>query len=294
MRYLTPLVDDYEMKYSKPDFLVIGAPKSGTTSLFHYLSQHYQIIPPEYKEPAFFAWHNKKGYNWYLSKFPKLNNKGKRLTFEATPMYLYNESSPSLINMYLPEVKMISILRDPVERAYSHWNFYHTSKYINETEWRISNIKDNRSFEEAVTHELNGYILSDAHAYLKIGCYKEQINRFLTYFKREQMLFLDYRDMKRNINKFLTSVCDFLNIDKDVYRNVEYNSVVHDTYIAKGEMKNSNFSSKQFEIHNANLYKKEISIELRNKLYSFFNEKNKGLNDLIGNEFEWHQKDTRD
>ena len=75
--------------YSKPDFIIIGAMKGGTTSLFHYLSNHSRIIPPEYKEPAFFAWHHNKGYDWYLSKFPEKENKKNKLTFEATPLYMY-------------------------------------------------------------------------------------------------------------------------------------------------------------------------------------------------------------
>ena len=273
--------------YSEPDFLIIGAMKGGTTSLFHYLSQHSKILVPEYKEPAFFAWHNDKGYDWYLSKFPKKEDKGDKLTFEATALYLYMEDSPSRIKKYLPNVKLIAILRNPTERAYSHWNFYHESDYVNENEYRLTNLKDTRSFEKAVQAELNGKVRSDAHTYLKNGYYYEQVKRYCSLFDKENLLILDFSELKNDISSLMSKICSFLEIENE-FGSVNYNNE-NKKYVAVAEDNNNDNKNIGFARFNTNKSKKKMSASLFNELSNHFKEKNKGLNELVDINFEWNK-----
>ena len=261
--------------------------KSGTTSLFHYLSHHSKIVPPEYKEPAFFAWHFDKGYDWYLSKFLKKEEKGDRLTFEATPLYFHLKESPERIKRYLPDIKLIVVLRNPVDRAFSHWNFFNNSNYVNETNFRKQNLKDTRTFREAVKQELSGILRSENHSYLKYGYYLEQIKYYLNYFDIDQMLFLDFDELKSDLSCFLGRICNFLSIE-DEFKDAIYNSKKEDKLIYKFSPSKRKGAKNSFSVYNFNKKPNEMSMDLYLELLSFFRERNKGLNELTNNNFKWN------
>ena len=277
----------FKIVHSKPDFLIIGAPKSGTTSLFHYLSQHSKIIPPEYKEPAFFSWHYDKGYAWYLSKFPNKLKKLNKLTFEATPLYLYFPDSPVIIKQYLPQAKFIVILRNPIERAFSHWNFYNNSEYVNETNYRINNLKDNRKFNEAINEELNGEIKSEVHAYLKTGYYLEQIQRYFAHFNSDQFLFLDFNDLEKYLPKVMMEICDFLGVENE-FQNAKYDRTSKKYIAVANDNNNLTDRKTKFSKYNVNKSEHKMSEQLYLQLTNHFKLKNEGLNEMIGINFEWN------
>ncbi len=114
---------------SQPDFLIIGSQRSGTTSLHAYLKQHPQIIPAIKKEIYFFDGGldpdedtYSKGESWYRAHFPKLKSIRKdQQVFEATPLNIFNPLAPQRIAQSIPKVKLIAILRNPTERAISHY-----------------------------------------------------------------------------------------------------------------------------------------------------------------------------
>jgi hypothetical protein len=116
-------------KRAFPSIIIIGAQKSGTSSLFYYLGQHPQIIPSYKKEVHFFDGglnpnvdNFNKGEPWYRSHFPlKRNTINNQKAFEASPLYLFNPLSPQRIYELIPEVRLIAVLRNPVERAISHY-----------------------------------------------------------------------------------------------------------------------------------------------------------------------------
>ena len=115
-----------------PDFLVIGAQKSGTTSFFHYIAQHPKIFDHKAKELHFFDLHYGRGAAWYRSQFPLLASvKKDSLVGEATPYYLCHPHAPKRIHGLVPDVKLIVLLRDPVDRAISH--YFHEVKKGRET-----------------------------------------------------------------------------------------------------------------------------------------------------------------
>jgi hypothetical protein len=112
-----------------PDFVIVGAQKAGTTSLFHYLQQHPRIAAPSSKEVHYFDYNYHRGENWYRGHFPKATEKAEReaalgeavLTFEASPYYMYHPLAIERMKADLPGCRAIAMLRDPVARTYSHY-----------------------------------------------------------------------------------------------------------------------------------------------------------------------------
>lgn len=102
-----------------PQFLVVGAMRSGTTSLYTDLVRHPQVRPPLAKELHYFSLHHDRGTDWYRRCFPVLAD-GEQ-TFEATPYYLFDPQVPARVAATLPDARFVVVLRDPVERAVSHY-----------------------------------------------------------------------------------------------------------------------------------------------------------------------------
>lgn len=182
-----------------PDFLVIGTMKGGTTSLFNYLAQHPQLQPPFRKEIKFFDIHYTQGMGWYRAHFPmRFKMQAGTLTGEATPYYIFHPAAPERIAQTLPHVRLITLLRNPIDRAYSHYN--HMLRVGRET----------LPFEEAINREperLAGEaekIIADPrystfkhlhYSYLSRGRYIEQLNQWFELFPREQMLILSSEEL---------------------------------------------------------------------------------------------------
>lgn len=178
-----------------PDFLVIGGMRCGTTSLFTYLADHPLVHPPTGKELQFFTVFYDRGERWYRGHFTDLPP-GER-TFEASPYYLFHPLAASRVAEVLPDGRFIALLRDPVERAYSH--------YKHSVERGVEKL----SFEDAIGAEqrrlapfLSGDLTSrDAHAalraysYVSRGQYAEQLERWFGCFDREQLLVLRSESM---------------------------------------------------------------------------------------------------
>ncbi|MEC4893986.1 MAG: sulfotransferase [Oscillatoria sp. PMC 1050.18] len=204
-----------------PNFLVLGAPKAGTTALYHYLNQHPEIYMSPVKEPNFFAFEGKQPYfcgprdnlAWTntssivnLEAYQALfdGRKNEKAIGEASTLYLYIPETPERIHRYIPDAKLIAILRHPVDRAFS--NYLHLRR--DRREW----IAD---FELAINEE-NKRISqhwSPAWYYLNIGLYTPQIKRYLAFFPRSQLKIYLYEDWKESPQKFLQDLFTFLEVD---------------------------------------------------------------------------------
>ncbi len=177
-----------------PDFLVIGVMKGGTTSFFNYLARHPQICPPFRKEIKFFDIHYVQGLGWYRAHFPmRFKMKSGMLTGEATPYYIFHPSAPNRISKVLPKARLITLLRNPVDRSYSHYNHM----------VRVG--REPLSFEDAIEREADriggeeAKIRADPrystyqhlhYSYLARGRYIEQLKKWFAIFPRDQMLIL--------------------------------------------------------------------------------------------------------
>jgi hypothetical protein len=200
-----------------PGFLIIGAQRAGSSSLFSYVCAHPDIAPPTHKEIHFFDNNWFRGVPWYRRHFPlALRSGSARLTGEASPYYLFHPAVPERVAATLPEVRLLAVLRDPVERAYSQYQ--HARRDGHET----------LSFEEALEREderLAGEAellardpthVSFAHrrlSYRTRGLYAEQLERWFAVFPREQLLVLRSEELFAEPDRVLASAFAFLGLE---------------------------------------------------------------------------------
>lgn len=177
-----------------PNFLIIGAPRAGTTWMAENLRSHPQIYMPKEKELHFFDRHYERGWDFYEQFFAAAD--GEPAIGEATPEYLYLPRIPRLIYKHLPHAKLIVSLRNPVDRVYSrYWNA--KAKY-----------KENRnlSFEDK---------LKKKPLFLEEGFYYDHLLRYYEYFPREQILVLLFDELRSDPISFLKKVYRFLDVRED-------------------------------------------------------------------------------
>lgn len=213
-----------------PDFLVIGAKRGGTTSLWNYLVRHPQVVPmfpavQQIKSPHYFDINYHRGEQWYRSHFPtharrraaQLRHGGATVvTGEASPYYMFHPLAAERAQHLVPRAKVIVSLRNPVDRAYSNYN-----------ERVGSGAEELATFEEALDAEprrLAGeaerivadphyYSLShDSHSYLARGRYLEHLTSWLDRFPQDQVLVLFADDLSRNPHQYFVEVCAFLGL----------------------------------------------------------------------------------
>jgi len=245
-----------------PDFLVVGAMKSGTTSLYAYLIQHPQISKPNHKEIYFFSTDlYYQGIKWYKAHFP-LKTIQNTLTFEASTDYIFVPKAVKRIHQCLPNVKIILLLRNPVDRAVSHY-FHEIQRY-----------REHLSISEALQYEkhrlpqletiLERDIKYDNYkndpfihfSYQSRGLYIEQIKRFLGYFPKNRLLIINSEKFYAQPNDVMTQIYHFLDLNPDYIvkdftpRNVTPNSIK--THIPKNVY---NYLNDYFKPYNQALYK---------------------------------------
>jgi hypothetical protein len=181
-----------------PDFLIIGAQRGGTTSLYYYLCAHPQVLAPLSKEVHFFSRHWSRGVGWYRAHFPlRASTAGPRrttrLTFEATPYYLSHPLAPARAAEVVADARLLVLLRDPVQRAWSHYR--HMVRLGLEP----------LSFEQAIEREPErlagevermrsdpGYVAVNhqRYSYLTRGAYADHLEAWLRHFSPDRLLVL--------------------------------------------------------------------------------------------------------
>jgi hypothetical protein len=205
-----------------PGFIIIGAQKAGTSSLFKYLSQHPQLIPSYKKEIHFFDGGlnplvdtYKKGERWYRAHFPHTHKcPPETITFEATPSYIFSPIAPKRIKNTIPNVKLILLLRDPVERAISHYFHEKRLKRENLPIEEAFKKEEGRLFKIIMTDDYKNEIFI-RNSYKMRGLYYEQIRRYLDYFSLSQLLIINSSDLLRHPLKILKKIFSYLNVDSE-------------------------------------------------------------------------------
>jgi hypothetical protein len=248
-----------------PDFIIIGVQKGGTSSLFNYLLQHPNIVPGYKKEVKFFDGNYHKGLDWYRFNFPFQEQMSDPLAQagEASPSYVFHPLVPQRIKEALPNIKLVLLLRDPVSRAYSHY------------QGNFRKGQEELSFEGAIEKEeirLEGEreaIIADqqypmykylVYSYLSRGVYIEQVKNWFDSFSREQILIQKSEDFFSNPQEVYSRVLAFLGLP---------------------DLKLENF-----EIINPGRYE-EMAASTKNKLKEYFNPYNHELYEFLGNNFGW-------
>jgi hypothetical protein len=205
-----------------PDFVIIGAQKAGTTSLFRYLVEHPEVIGPAEKEVHFFDGRYERGMRWYRSRFPlraalerRARDGRRKLTFEASPYYLAHPFVAARMHEHLPDVKLVVLLRDPVERAWSHYRD------------NVSRGTESEPFLEALRAEAERLAPGLAniargidpgpeyrnYGYVERGKYADQLEGWFAVYPREQFLIVESGDLFEDSAATYTRVLRFVGLD---------------------------------------------------------------------------------
>jgi len=247
-----------------PDFIIIGAMKSGTTSLYYNICEHPCVKPASYDEIGYFDVNFHLGKNWYKSMFPTVLEKQKTLskfgkfqTGEDTPFYFWNKDAAERIHNMLPQIKLIVILRDPVYRAYSQYN---------------NGVRDGLeklSFEDMLQVEMKNLEMESSNSDEKFfksrsvlvkGIYDEQLEIWNRIFKKEQIHIISTEELSTNTEITMNSVFDFLELPKHKIK------------------KSKKIKSAKYP---------EMSQKTKEFLTEFYKPYNKKLFKLMGKEFNW-------
>ena len=253
-----------------PDFVIIGAQRSGTTSLYSFVIQHPSIAPASSKELHYFSVRYKFGEQWYRSNFPtnwtrrrfyKKTNQ-KLLSGEASPTYLFYPMVSNRMKEMLPDVKLIVILRNPVDRAYAHFNARRNSETL--------------SFEKAIELEEERCagererLIQDPdfvpihyrnHSYLARGVYADQLEDWFKHYSKKQFLILATEDFRKNSQQTLDRVFDFLEVPP--------------------------FQVETLRDLNVGNYKERMNEDTRKLLIKYFKPHNERLSKLLQCSFDW-------
>ena len=216
-----------------PDFIVIGAMKSATSAIYDYLCRHPRVIYRLPKETHFLSKEHayQQGWNWYLSQFAiKQNITGDRhiLAGEASPSYMYSLDAAARIKTAFPDLKIIVSLRNPVDRAISH--YYHQVSRVKDEPRNIQDafsateiaksIAALKSFgDDEITLRRNDKW--NTTRYLCNGLYAKYLKHWLRIFPPEQLLILDYHQLETNSDLFLNRLFSFLDLQDEIPANVE-------------------------------------------------------------------------
>lgn len=206
-----------------PNFLIIGAPRSGTSSLYYYLTQHPSISSCKIKEPNYFAMYYDRSLDWYRTFFPTVwsksryekKQKRKFVTGEASTQYYWHPHVPNRVKEVLPDVKLIMLLRNPAERSFSQYNM------------EVRHGHENLSFEDAIKNEKNRIkgeyekMLNDdtyfsakytMYAYLEKSIYVNYLKNWLTFFPRKNFLFIKSENFYQETSHVVNKIFEFLDL----------------------------------------------------------------------------------
>ncbi|MBI3910658.1 MAG: sulfotransferase domain-containing protein [Armatimonadetes bacterium] len=259
-----------------PDFIIIGGQRCGTTSLYRYLIRHPGVVPALKKEVHFFDNNFGKGIHWYRAHFPWALQRAyarqalhrDMITGEASPYYIFHPLAPHRIAATIPHVRLIALLRNPIDRAYSHYQ-----KEV----WKG---RESLSFEEAIEQEpkrLRGErekiiengdyqsIIYRRFSYLSRGVYADQIEAWQDLFPREQILMLKSEDLYRDPSATLHRVLAFLRLP-DL----------------------PGWQPEGYRQYNRHAYP-EMEGATRKRLAEYFAPHNRRLYELLGADFGWER-----
>ena len=252
-----------------PNFIIIGAQKSGTTSLHLYLSQHPQLIPSYRQKVHFFDGgldpnvdNFKYGEAWYRSHFPLKRNTGSnQKAFETSPLYIFNPLAPKRIYQLINNVKLIAILRNPVDRAISH--YFHEKRKDRESlpilealqseEERLKPVIEKQNYKSSIFRH---------YSYKSRGLYYDQLKRYLDYFPMSNILVINSEMLFMHPSDTLRRVFRFAGVDTE-------------------------FAVKDLRPYNVGGNKSDVNTGVYGYLEDYFRSHNQALYELIGEDFGW-------
>lgn len=247
-----------------PSFFLVGAMKSGTSSLFSHLCGHGRILRPYRKETHYFDIGRRAGktLNWYRAHFPLRTVAGSNaITGEATPDYSFEPGIAEEIKALNPDARIIFILRNPIDRAISH--YFHEVRMGRETLpiEKAFALEKERLAAAVEAGEAGVETLSHA-AYFGRGQYYPQVARYISLFGRENVLVCGSRELFDEPGGCVAKVVDFLNLPQEPAR-------------------------KTYPVRNKGGTRDDVPPSLRDRLARDFVPHNERLRELLGRRLDW-------
>lgn len=255
-----------------PNVIIIGSSKGGKTSLLSYLNQHPEIkfgtknsVGTYFFDGSF----DNHSFRWYKSHFPTKFSR-RKIVGEAPGTYLNHPLVPNRIKIFLPNVKLITILRNPVERAYSAYNHavrfgWETSSFEDAIEEEQRRIKIENENDEIKINNPN-YTNFLQFSYLRHGLYAKNLKPWFELFPKNQFLFLSTDDLKSDPQKIIDTIFNFLNLKS----------------IKLHPIQNKNVGAGGGEYT-------PIKESTRNSLIDFYKDYNEELYKIINKKFNWNK-----
>ncbi|WP_299045900.1 sulfotransferase [uncultured Tateyamaria sp.] len=196
--------------WTLPTFLILGAMKSGTTTLHAHLASHPDLFAPHPKELHFFNQHFLKGLPWYAGHFDAAQG---RICFETTPAYLFEPDTGYRVQATLPDAKFLIILRDPVDRCVSH--YHHMLRTRRETlpfaeAIGLESSRTDKLYAQVKTRALVHSPELKWFSYVRRGHYIDQLQTWTKLFPKDRFLVLDFQDLCDSPQSVVDQVTDFL------------------------------------------------------------------------------------
>jgi hypothetical protein len=266
----TPRVMGESETGALPDFVIIGAKKCGTTSLYHLLTQHPHVEPAAAKGLHYFDLLFDEGTEWYRRCFPPPRWKdGRRsITGEATSEYIFHHPVPERMAEVVPQVRLIALLRNPIDRAYSEYQqLAHKGRETRRFEEAIEEAMEGEKIwsvgEEgkAFDHEDRPNLYDARYWYLSKGIYADQLPRWSKFFDDEQMLVLKSEDFFEHTPDTLKLVLKFLDLP--------------------------DWEPDSWEIRGKGKYKRTLDPDTRQRLEEYFEPHNQRLYGYLGTNLGW-------
>jgi hypothetical protein len=250
-----------------PEFLIIGGQRCGTTSLYNYLTQHPDVRSALRKEVHYFDVRATAPARWYRAHFPMQPRRGSRpfTSGEGTPYYLFHPAAPDRIQRLLPRVKLIALLRNPVDRAYSHYQREVRRRRETVSLSEALKLEPQRLAGEAEKLRAEPSYHSPAHqhqSYLARGIYVDQLQSWHRVFPREQLLIVSSEEFFASPADVFTRVLEFLELPRMTLR--------------------------QFDRFQSATYSEMPSAE-RTWLQNYFKPHNERLYNYLGRDFQWER-----
>lgn len=232
-----PIPDQWKpagRRHRYPSFFILGAAKCGTTSLHGYLRQHPDICMSQPKEPFFFEAEWEQGSELYFRRYFS-HWKGESVVGEARHRNFYLPFVPERLVQFNPQARLIVCLRNPVERAISHWWHWFTrgeevlsfrdSIFSDWNRIQAGLRYDTTSIAKVYADTLRQDSVGMFRTYIDSGYYHEQIARYLALFPRQQMKVIFFEDMVRNPQRTIQELCEFLDADPAYARTADYTAL---------------------------------------------------------------------
>ncbi len=243
-----------------PAFIVIGAEKCGTTSLYHYLNQHPQILPSVEKELDFFDLEFTQGNDWYLAHFPPIPQEDSFITGESSANYIYHPQAAARIKECFPETKLIVILRNPIDRTVSR---YHMLAKNNSSKHSIyaEITAEIQRIKKGIKGDVIPWQVLNRNRNIGNSLYMYHLKPWLSIFPREQFLILKSEDLFARTRVVMNRIFDFIGLP--------------------------NYSLSEYRKYNTGTYL-PLESETRQILADFFSDYNQQLEDILSIEFNWN------